>query len=262
MQPASPADLNSAATQPTGTQTGTGEKAKAGAPTAYGTARQWKATGGAVDVQFMKEDRLGADYWRFSKNNPALWHAYNRLSHAASFIDYLIERIYSRRGVVIIPEHRIRAIEYAEKFYFPDPMTTAERIETIYKPCITLEDYANRVNGLKWCIDAANRYAAKNNGFFVLPLMWIDVENKNGLTKMHDWYRNSKKNEKDRAIHVKNIKDIRRLQEQIRIVTETPTNEVYERAKAHIERHIPKYIYVFERNVATILKRYENDNNV
>lgn len=220
--------------------------------------RSFKATGGAIDVQFMHEDR-GYNYRRFSSDNPAQWHAYHRLSHSASFIDYLIERIYSRRGVHIIPEARIRLIEYAEKFYFPDGLNTAEHVKTIYKPCVSMEDYATRLTGLKWCIDAANRYTAKKNGFFVLPNLWIDLQNPNGLTKTHAWYRESRKNEKDRAVHVKNIKDLRQLHEQIRKVVESPDPETYRRADEFVENHLAKYIWVFRANVTTILKKYENE---
>jgi hypothetical protein len=205
----------------------------------------------------MMHEARGHNY-RFTDKNPAQWHAYHRLSHAASFIDYMIERIYNQRGINIIPEARIRAIEYAEKFYFPDGLSTAEHVETIYKPCVYLDDYANRLDGLKWCIDAANRFTAKNKGFFVLPMQWIDIKNLNGLTGTHKWFKESKKNEKDRAIHTKNIKDLRLLHEQIRNVVECPDAETYRRADEFIENHIPKYIWVFRRTTATLIKKYEN----
>ena len=256
-----PSALNTIAsenhTQPTGTQAGTEGKVEAETE-AHSTERSFKATGGAIDVVFMHEER-GYNYRRFSAENPAQWHSYHRLSHAASFIDYLIERVYLRRGVHIIPEARIRLIEYAEKFYFPDGLTTAEHVKTIYKPCVSLEEYATRLNGLKWCIDAANRYTAKNKGFFVLPHLWIDLENPNGLTKTHQWYRESRKNEKDRAVHVRNIKDLRQLHEQIRRVVETPDPETYRRADEYVENHLPKYIWVFRANVATVLKKYNDE---
>lgn len=258
-----PSALNTIAsenhTQPTGTMTGTEGKVESKTE-AHSTERTFKATGGAIDVVFMYEER-GYNYRRFSAENPAQWHSYHRLSHAASFIDYLIERVYSRRGVHIIPEARIRLIEYAEKFYFPDGLTTAEHVKTIYKPCVSLEDYATRLNGLKWCIDAANRYTAKNKGFFVLPNLWIDLENPNGLTKTLKWYIESRKNEKDRAVHVKNIKDLRQLHEQIRRVVESPDPETYRRADEFVENHLSKYIWVFRANVATVLKKYNDEQD-
>lgn len=262
LQPAAPLDFNSIASenqlQPAGTCTGTEGKTNPGAAT-QPKSRTFRPTGGAIDVQFMHEDR-GYNYrLRFSAENPAMWHSYHRLSHAASFIDYLIERVYRRRNVHIIPEARIRLIEYAEKFYFPDGLSTAEHIETIYKPCVTLEDYATRLNGLKWCIDAANRWTAKNNGFFVLPHLWIDIKNHHGLTNTLQWYRESRKNEKDRSIHTKNIKDIRQLHEQIRNVVESPDPETYRRADEFVENHLPKYIWVFRANVATCTKKYEDE---
>lgn len=239
----------------TGTVTGTRGKIETVDCGSEGIKRTFKPTGGVADIMALKEER-GYD-WKLSKQNPAHWHAFHRLTHSAYFIDYLIERIYNHRGIEIIPEARIRAIEYAEKFYFPSPIMTDERNKTIYHPCITAEDYSQRLAGLKWCIDAANRYAAKKGTFFVLPMQYIDIENKNGLTGTLQWFKNHKQNEKDKQTHLKNIKDIKNLNNQIRMVFEKPDQETFRQAETYVKNNLVKYIGVFHSSLATVKQRFK-----
>lgn len=254
LRPSSPAGENSTGCNQTGTFTGT-EEVETGVNEAKRGIRSFKPTGGAVDVQLMKENR-GLRSCRLDKlNDPDLWHAYHRLSFSAMFIDYLIEKIYERRGIFIIPEARIKAIEYAESHYFPSGSTTAERVNTIYKPCETIESYTNRLNGLKWCIDAANRYAAKRGAYFVMIDKYIDLEQSNGLVKTLEWYKKAKFNEKEKARHLKNIADLRKLNELTREVVEKQNYEAYQTAEKFVENHLNKYIWVFRRTMATILNK-------
>ena len=232
------------------TRTFTGTEVNA---TANSQKRTFKPTGGLADLQNLKNER-GIDNVRvFAKREPEQWHAFHRLSHAAYFVDYLIERIYNRRGVVIIPEARIKAIEYAEQYYFPNPLPTHDKISTGFRPCETLDQYSSRLAQLKWCIDAANRFAAKNNAYFVLINKYIDLENANGLKTTFQWLEKAKKNDQDKTKHLKNIADLRKLHEQIRFAVETATPEARQTAETYIENHLPKYIWVFRRALVTIL---------
>jgi hypothetical protein len=252
LHPTSPDGENSTGGHKTGTLTGTKE-VKLGVRSTEMGKRGFKPTGGAVDVVLMRDER-GLTYQRLNKQeNPDQWHAYHRLSFSAMFIDYLIEKIYDRRGVFIIPEARIKAIEYAEKYYFPSLKTTRESVKTIYKPCQSIEEYANRVNGLKWCIDAANRYASKKGAYFVMIDKYIDLEQNNGLVRTLEWYRNAKFNEKEKARHKKNRADLRKLNDLTREVMEKQTYEAYQMADKFVENHLNKYIWVFRRTMATIL---------
>ncbi len=257
LRPTSPNGENSTGCHQTGTSTGT-EEEETGTQDAKTGKRSFTPTGGAVDIVLMRDDR-GLSCLRLNKqSNPDQWHAYHRLSFSAMFIDYLIEKIYDRRGVFIIPEARIKAIEYAEKYYFPNPKNTREQVKTIYKPCESIEEYANRVNGLKWCIDAANRYAAKKGGYFVMIDKYIDLEQNNGLVKTLEWYKNAKFNEKEKARHKKNRTDLRKLNDLTRDVVEKQTYEAYQVAEKFVENHLNKYIWVFRRTMSTIL----NENNI
>jgi hypothetical protein len=257
LHPSSPDGENCTGCNPTGTFTGTEEEEtpEIGAKTGK---RSFKPTGGAVDVVMMRDER-GLSCQRLDKKaNPDGWHAYHRLSFSAMFIDYLIEKIYDRRGVFIIPEARIKAIEYAESHYFPSAKITSERVKTIYQPCESIDQYVNRLNGLKWCIDAANRYAAKNRGYFVMIDKYIDLEQKNGLIRTLEWFKNAKFNEKEKARHKKNRQDLRKLNELTRDVMEKQSYESYQTAERFVENHLNKYLWVFRRTMATIL----NDNNI
>lgn len=245
----------------TGTNTRTGEVLNPENQTIrekYG----FKPTGGAVDIQIIKDQRGLSPVFLNKKNAPDVWHAYHRLSFSAMFIDYTIEKIYNRRGVVIIPEARLAAIEYAEKYYFPSGTTTTEPVKTIFKPCESITDYVNRLNGLKWCIDAANRYAARNNAYFMILNKYIDLQTFNGLVKTLDWFKNAKFNEKEKARHEKNRKDLRKLNELIRDVMEQQTIEAYQKADTFCENHLQKYIWVFRRVLSTVVNQIKQKNNV
>jgi hypothetical protein len=129
-----------------------------------GKTAQMKPAGGAWDVQNMMNDRE-IDYVKvFSKKEPKQWHGFHRLSYAAYFVDYTIQALYSRRGVEIFPLARIAAIEYAEKFYFPDPFGNG--VKTPFKPCETVESYANRLNQLTHL--AAKQPIRLNNSFILV----------------------------------------------------------------------------------------------
>ncbi len=211
-----------------------------------------KPMGGAADVRKLIEKR-GIELNK--SPNIAQWHAFHRLCYAVYFIDYLIQTIYAKRGVSIFPEARIYAIEYAEKYYFPNPLR--RDVDTNYKPCETLDQYATRLQGLKWCIDAANRYAARKGGFFVLINKYIDLSNENGLNRTVEWWKNSKNNEAEKAKHLQNIKDIKQLHEQIRKVLENQTYEELQRAEMYVGSHLPKYIHVFRRSLVTIINKFK-----
>jgi hypothetical protein len=240
----------------TGTFTGTGESNKAVNEQQEGKARGFKATGGAVDVELLKAER-GYD-WRLSKQNPGVWHAFHRLSYAAMFVDYLIEKIYHRRAVEIFPDYRLKVIEYAEMYYFPSPVVVHERAETPFFPCETIDQYANRLSGLKWCVDAANRYNAKHGGFFELPLKYIDVAEKNGLITVLEWFKSAKQNEKDKATHSKNVKDVKNLNNKIRLVLENPDAETFKAAESYVKNNLNKYLAVFHANLTTIKTKFIN----
>lgn len=258
-----PSDFNTTGSEnlPTaGTLTRT-EEVKLGQLEVSHTENEFKSTGGAVDIVMMRQKR-GIGAFRMSKQiNPDMWHAYHRLNNAAFFIDYMIEKIYMRRGMVIIPEARIKAIEYAEKHYFPNPSNTAERVDTVFKPCNTLEEYANRLAGLKWCIDAANRYAARKSAYFMLVNRYIDVKTENGFIKTLEWYRTAKMNEKEKARHNKNISDLRKLSELTRSVYEKQDLSAYYLAEKIVENSLNKYLWVFRRTMATVLNDIKLKNN-
>jgi hypothetical protein len=254
-KPASPSDNtigNGSSASTTGTSTGTEVIATAGQGDQE-RKRNFKPTGGLTDLQNLKNERNIDNVKVFVKRDPEQWHAFHRLSHAAYFVDYLIERIYNRRGVVIIPEARIKAIEYAEQYYFPNPLPSHDHVNTGFRPCETLDQYSSRLAQLKWCIDAANRFAAKKNAYFVLINKYIDLENANGLKTTFQWLDKSKKNEQDKSKHLKNIADLRKLHEQIRFAVESATPEARQTAETYIENHLPKYIWVFRRALVTIL---------
>lgn len=239
----------------TGTSTGTGAAVNTVNDGFRAPERGFKPSGGAVDIQFLKADR-GMDRVRLNKiTNPAQWHAFHRLSFSAMFVDYMIEKIYNRMGTVIIPEARLRAIEYAEKAYFPSAETTAERFETPFFVCDSIADYSNRLNGLKWCVDAAFRYAARKRSYFMILNKYIDIQTVNGFINTLEWYKKAKFNEKEKARHAKNAADLRKLNELTRSVYENQTYESYITAEKFVENHLNKYLWVFRRQMATILNQ-------
>lgn len=194
----------------------------------------------------------GVDYSKvFVKSNPEQWHAFHRLSHAAYFVDYLIQTIYARRGVEIFNETRLSAIEYVEKYYFPNPLQ--RDVETIFRPCKTIEEYTHRVNQLKWCVDAANRYAAKKGAYFVLIGKYIDITNDQGLKATFAWWKNARQNAEDKARHQKNMRDIKLLHETVRACVEEKTTLI--EAENFIENHLPKYKYVFRHSLVTLVNQ-------
>lgn len=216
-----------------------------------------KPTGGRGDIARMEEER-GIELAKIvGKNvNPQLWHSWRRLSSAAHFVDYAIDKIYTRRGITIYPEARIRAIEYAERFYFPNPFIREE--STIFKPCQTWEEYANRLMQLEWCIDTAHRYAAKHKGYFVILGKYIDIENPTGLTKTFSWWMNSKLNEADKKRARRNLKELQMLLEQIDKVLKNQDYNTYKSAETFIKNHIPKYQSLFRKNLGTTINKLEN----
>jgi len=233
----------------TGTLTGTTDMSTPALQTPF------KPTGGRADVHNMLAAK-GVDYVKvFTKKDPKQWHAFHRLSHAAYFVDYTIQAIYSKRGVEIFPPARIAAIEYAEKYYFPNPLETD--VKTIFRPCETLDQYANRLDQLKWCVDAANRYAAKNNAYFVLISKYIDIQNENGLKRTFTWWSNAKKNFEDKAKHLKNIKEMKMLHEKVRELAEGRTTLM--EAENYVESNIPKYKFVFRHSLVTVINQLNKE---
>ena len=186
------------------------------------------------------------------KTDLTKWHTFHRLAHSAYFVDYLIDTIYTRRNVEIYPDARRNLIEYAERFYFPNP---AEAETSIYKPCVTMEDYTTRLNGLIWCINAANRYSLAHNTFFVMPNRYIDIENTGGLTGTLQWYKTAKQNANNKARHLKNIADIAKLHAKIRELAEGKTTLA--EAENYVENHLQKYKYVFRHSLVTVINQME-----
>lgn len=255
------ADLNSTGSQTadlyTGTLKRTEGKTETGPKTPQGTENYTKAGGRAfaaieLEKRGQKVDNLNI----ITKKDLTKWHTFHRLAHSAYFVDYLIDRIYSRRGVEIYPAVRQRAIEYAEKFYFPAPNNPEH---TIYKPCLTIDDYTTRLNGLKWCIDAANRYAARNNAYFVLIEKYIDIDNQNGLTGTLKWWKEAAANAKDKATGIRNKRDLSLLHAKIRELADGKTTLM--EAENYIENHLQKYKYVFQHSIVTIINKMEASEN-
>jgi len=235
---------------PAGTMTGTEGMTKP-VPGSETEKRTEKPTGGRADVQNMLKNK-GIDFVKvFCKRDPAQWHAFHRLSHAAYFVDYIIQSIYARRGVEIFPAARIAAIEYAEKHYFPNPLQ--RDVKYRFAPCETLDQYSHRLNQLKWCVDAANRYAAKKGAYFVLISKYIDLENENGLKAIVSWWKNAKQNADDKAKHLKNIKEMKQLHEITRQTAEGKITLM--QAEELIENHLPKYKFVFRHSLVTIVNQ-------
>lgn len=214
--------------------------------------------GGRADWQKFNEANneirrlAGREY----NKNPQ-WHAMNRLFCATYFVDYLIEKIYTKRGVSIYPEARTCAIEYAEKYYFPNP--TLPEVRTKFEPCEKIESYNERLLKLCWCIDAANRWAAKYNKFFVMINQYIDLENENGFAKTFDWWLESKQNELDKRRHARNKHELKCLHDAVRTVLNNPNRETYERMRTYVLNNLPKYEIRFERSVSSIINKIQNE---
>jgi hypothetical protein len=245
-----PSDFNSTGTESTitdnlntGTITGTEDM-----PNGAQEVDQIEPKGGREGFRRVSEVAPGF-IQAYSKGVPEVWHAFNRMSHAALFVDYLIHTIYNPRGIEIFPAARLAAIDYAKKYYFPNPLE--KDTDTIFVPCQTLDQYAFRLNQLKWCIDAANRYAAKNKAYFVLITKYIDIANPNGMKRTFDWWKNAQQNEKDKAKGLKNIKEMKLLQETIRQTKEGKISLMA--AENYIENHLPKYKFVFRHSLVTVV---------
>ena len=191
------------------------------------------------------------------KSDPRQWHNFHRLGHSMYFIDYLIEKIYRKRNINIYAAARMKAIEYAEKNYFPNPVLDEEPAQNGFTPCKTLEDYAARLEVLKWCIDAANRYAARNNAYFVLIDKYIDLSNPTGFKGTFKWYATKRQNDADKAKAAKTRAELRKLHELIRAVIENPTYAERANAENYIEANLPKYIHIFRRSLFTITKQID-----
>ena len=236
-----------------GTVPGTRELQTAGAANEAKNQDETRPQGGRASVQGMIKAK-GIDFVQaFVKKDSAQWHGFHRLSHAAYFVDYTIQAIYAKRGVEIFPAARIAAIEYAEKFYFPNPLEND--VKTIFRPCETIEQYAFRLEQLKWCVDAANRYAAKNGAYFVLISKYLDITNENGLKRTFEWWKNHKQNEADKALHLKNIKEMKLLHAKTRELAEGKTTLM--EAENYVENVLPKYKYVFRHSLVTIINELE-----
>ena len=246
--PAAINSIGSVLAPTSGTVTGTRELQTAGPQ-----SKTRQEPGGRAGVQRMIQAK-GIDFVQaFVKKDPAQWHGFHRLSHAAYFVDYLIQAIYAKRGVEIFPATRIVAIEYVEKFYFPNPLE--KDVKTIFQPCQTIDQYAFRLEQLKWCVDAANRYAAKNGAYFVLISKYLDITNENGLKRTFGWWKNKTQNEADKALHLKNIKEMKQLHQITREVAEGKTTLM--EAENYVENVIPKYKYVFRHSLVTIINELE-----
>lgn len=201
-----------------------------------------------------------------TKSDPKSWHAFHRLAHSVYFVNYLIDRIYTHRGITIHPGARIKAIQYVEDFYFPDPLATSEKLtengtHTPFTPCQTLEQMANRLSGLKWCVDAANRHAIKKNGFFPMPLRYIDIENENGLRGTFAWFRKQQNADVVISKSKKNKDDFKKLHQLIRNVIENPSYTELLRAEETVRATMPRYIYLFQSSVNMIRKNLDNITN-
>ncbi len=236
-----------------GTLTGTPAMPIADAQPTQGKRAENRARGRAfaaaeLEARGEKVDNLNL----IRKTDLTKWHTFHRLAHSAYFVDYLIDTIYTRREIEIYPAARKLLIEYAERYYFPNP---EEPEASIYKPCLTMEDYTTRLTGLMWCINAANRYALAHNTFFTMPNRYIEIENTGGLTGTLKWYKTAKQNANDKAKHMKNIADIAKLHAKIRELAEGKTTLV--EAENYIENRLQKYKYVFRHSLVTVINGME-----
>ncbi len=249
--------LNSSDSEsPVSTGTLTGTAGKLNEETAilkpFAALQTFKPTGGAADIQLLKNEH-GIDNVRvFTKREPEQWHGFHRIAYSAYFVDYLIDTIYNSRGIHIFPETRLLAIRYAREYYFPDPLNR-NQVKTIFKPCETMNDYETRFNGLRWCIDAADRHAARHEAFFVLPMQYIDVNSatKNAFINTLEWFKNAKQTASDKAKYQRNRDDLKKLHAKVRELHEQKTSLA--EAEAYIETNLPKYKYVFRHSVVTVV---------
>lgn len=238
----------------TGTLTGTEGKAEIALKSgenANKKRRNWKPTGGPADNhQLLLENGLNPTNPDLSADTKFKKQDYLRISYAQMIVNYMIEKIYTRRMITIYPEARLKAIDYMIDYYFPDPFYRDKSIMSPLKSCITFKDYVYRAEMLKWCIDAANRYAAKNNAFFTMPNRWIDIGNPSGFFRTLKWYTTAKQREADKALHARNREDIRKLQNQIQLVIKNPDQQTLQQAENYVQTVLPKYIHLFRRTIA------------
>ena len=243
-------------TIPLQTRTLTGTEGNAGLPTeiekrATAKRRNWKPTGGPADGQnLLHEAGINPINPEKTADTKYKKQDYLRISYAQMIVNYMIDKIYTRRMITIYPEARLKAIDYMIDYYFPDPFNRDKSVITPLSPCVTFKDYVYRAEMLKWCIDAANRYAAKNNAFFTMPNRWIDTGNPAGFFRTLKWYAKAKQREADKALHARNREDIRKLQNQIKLVIENPDQQTLQRAENYVQTVLPKYIHLFRRTIA------------
>jgi len=237
-----------------GTSTRTTDSSKAMPQTAQGIRPENKARGRAFAAKELENRGQKVDNLNLiTKKDLKKWHTFHRLAYSAYFVDYLIDTIYTRRNIEIFPDARRNLIEYAERFYFPNPQ---EPEPSIYKPCLTIEDYNQRLARLIWRINAANRHQLKHpEKFFPMPKFYIDIDEKNGFTGTQEWLRNSLKLASEREKHIKNAKDLEKLHAKIRELAEGKTTLV--EAENYIENHLQKYKYVFRHSLVTVINEIE-----